>query len=382
MKRMIRVGVIGAGYIGMVHLDQLARLGVKIVKVVDNNPELAKRAAAKYGIEHWSTKADDIVNDPSIDVVHNCTPNKFHFDINKRSMENGKQVLSEKPLAMTAEEAEELWNVSVKHNTVTGVDFCYRYYPVVQEAAARIARGELGDVRMVFGTWFQDWLSMETDYSWRLERAENGMSNVTADLGSHWFDLVQFLTGRKVTDVMGDLATLIPIRKKPKKQVLAFEHLEAADSVDVECSLEEYSAVHFRLDGTVPGSFTTCQLCNGRKSEPLFEIYGKECSYAWNHKDPTRLWIGHRFKPNEELIENASIMHPEAARFAVLPAGHPLGYYDAVMHLFKDFYDAIEAGEGADQASRRPTFFTGYEEMKILAAIIESNDKRRWESVK
>ncbi len=378
---MMRVGLIGAGYIGLVHLEQLMRLGVKVTRIVDTNAAFAEKAAKKYGIEQWSTDALDIVNDPKIDVVHNCTPNKFHYDLNKRAIENGKQVLAEKPLAMSVAEAEELCDLSVKHNAVTGVDFCYRYYPVVQEAAARAQRGELGDVRMVFGTWFQDWLSTENDYTWRLEPAENGPSNITADLGSHWFDLIQFITGMKVTDVMGDFATIIPVRKKPKQQVIAFEHLETEQSEDFHCTLEEYSSIQFRLDGKVPGSFTTSQVCNGRKSDTMFEIYGKECSYAWNHKDPTRLWIGHRFKPNEELIENAAIMHPEAGKFAVLPAGHALGYHDAVMHLFKDFYEAIDKGEGADRSSRRPTFFTGWEEMVILDAIIKSNEKRRWEKV-
>jgi len=379
---MIRVGLIGAGYIGMVHLEQLIRLGgLKVVWVVDSNLDMAKRAAAKYGIENYSTDYKDIVNNAKIDVIHNCTPNKYHFNINREALINGKQILSEKPLAMTVAEAEELWNLSVQKNTVTGVDFCYRYYPVVQEAAARIQKGELGDVRMVFGSWFQDWLSLETDYSWRLEKSENGPSNVTADLGSHWFDLVQFVTGLKVTDVMGDFATILPVRKKPKKQVLAFQHVEEAESEDLACELEEYSAVHFRLNKTVPGSFTTSQICNGRKSDTTFDIYGKESSLSWNHKDANRLWIGHRFGPNEELIENSQIMHPSAARFAVLPAGHPLGYFDAVLHLFKDYYDAIEAGEGASQTTSRPTFYTGYDEMKILEAIIVSNKQRKWQTL-
>ncbi len=379
---MIKVGLIGAGYIGLVHLGQLRRLGgVEVTRIVDSNLELAKKAASYYGITHFSNDYHDIVNDPAIDVIHNCTPNKFHFEINKKALLNGKQVLSEKPLAMNAAEAAELYELSVKKNAVTGVDFCYRYYPVVQEAAARIRRGDLGDIRMVFGTWFQDWLSKETDYSWRLDPKEAGPSNITADLASHWFDLVQFLTGLKVTDVMGDFSTLIPVRKKPKQQVLAFQHLEDVSYEDFPCSLEEYSSIHFRLDGRIPGNFTTCQACNGRKSETAFEVYGSEASCAWNHKDATRLWIGHRFRPNEELIENAQIMDASAARFATLPAGHPLGYYDAVFHLFKDFYEAIERGEGASDSTQRPTFLTGYEEMKILDVIIKSNANRRWEKV-
>ncbi|MBK5262427.1 MAG: Gfo/Idh/MocA family oxidoreductase [Peptostreptococcaceae bacterium] len=379
---MIRVGLIGAGYIGNVHLEQLVRLGgVKVASIVDNNINLAKKSALKYGIEKYSSDWKDIVDDPTIDVIHNCTPNKFHFEINKKALLNGKHILSEKPLAITLEEAKELWELSVKTNRVTGVDFCYRYYPVVQETAARIRHGEMGKVRLIHGTWFQDWLSTEDDYSWRLEKKENGISNVMADLGSHWFDLIQYLTGLKVVEVMGDFATLIPFRKRPKAQVLAFQQVKEDDSELFECNLEEYAAVHFRLEGNIPGSFTTSQVCNGRKSETAFELYGTNCSYAWNHKDSNRLWIGHRFKPNEELLENASLMYPEAARYAVLPAGHPLGYQDVVKHLFEDFYLAIEKGVGAEITNDRPTFQTGYEEMRILESVMKSVEHRRWEKV-
>ncbi len=379
---MIRVGLIGTGYIGTVHLEQLRRLGgVVVTRVVDRTLALAKKAAEPFGIEQISDDYRDVVNDPEIDVIHNCTPNKLHFQINQEALQQGKQVMSEKPLAMTAAEAQELYELAREKNAITGINFCYRYYPVVQEVAARIRKGRLGDLRMVFGTWFQDWLSTDKDYTWRLEPSEAGASNITADLGSHWFDLIQFLTGRKVTEVMGDFATMIPVRQKPKQQVLAFQHVEEVETEPFKCTLEEYSAIHFRLDGGVPGSFTTCQVCNGRKSDPSFEICGSECSFAWNHEDATRLWIGNRFKPNEEMIENAQIMEPEAARFATLPAGHPLGYNDSVYHLFKDYYAAIEAGEGASDDTLRPTFLTGYEEMKILEAIVSSHKNRRWETL-
>jgi len=380
---MIKVGVIGAGYIGCVHLEELSRIGgVKVKRVIDVNDKLAKRAAANYNIELSSTDFRDVLNDPEIDVIHNCTPNKFHFEINKKALELGKHVLSEKPLAMNVKEAEELTEVAEKKNAVTGVDFCYRYYPVVQDAAIRVKRGELGDIRMVYGSWFQDWLSRETDYSWRLERSESGDSNITADLGSHWFDLVQFVTGKKVTEVLGDFATIIPVRKKPKQQLLAFQRAEGDDTEPFTCELEEYSSVLFRMGQNIPGTFTTSQICDGRRSEPKFEIYGSKGSIAWSHKDPTKLWRGYREKANEELIESPYLLAPEAARFSTLPAGHPLGYHDAVLNLFKDFYKAINDGEGAANKMNRPTFRTGYDEMRILDAIIISVRQKRWEKVK
>jgi len=378
---MIKVGVIGAGYIGPIHIDALSRMGgIKVKSVADVNLNLSKKAAKDYNIGNAYNDYKEIIKDPEIDVIHNCTSNKFHYQITKEALEANKNVLSEKPLAMTLDEAEELVDLADKKGVITSIDFCYRYYPVVQEMALRIKRGDLGKVRMVTGSYLQDWLSNPTDYSWRLEKSESGESNITADLGSHWFDLVQFLTGLKVNEVIGDFSTLISIRKKPKRQVLAFEKIEDVKTEDVKVELEDYSAILFRLSNGAPGSFTTSQVCAGRKSDTEIQVYGSKCSYAWNHKRSNELWIGYRDKPNEILIESPVLQGKSTAKYATLPAGHPLGYRDAVLNLFKDFYSAILNGES--KSSSRPNFETGYDEMKILDAVVESNRERRWVSLK
>lgn len=378
---MITVGLIGAGYIGPIHLGALARLGgVRVKTVIDVNGELAKKAAAAYNVPNSGMDHREVINDPEIDVIHNCTPNKYHYQITKEALEGGKQVLSEKPLAMDLKEAEELVELAEKKRAITGIDFCYRYYPVVQEMAVRVRRGDAGAVRMVSGSYFQDWLSRETDWTWRLLRSESGDSNITADLGSHWFDLIQFVTGLRVREVIGDLATLIPVRRRPTRQVLAFEKVEEVESEEVKVELEDYSSILFRMSNGAPGSFTTSQVCAGRKSDTEFQIYGSNCSYAWNHKEATVLWIGHREKANEILIENPTLQDPSTAAYASLPAGHPLGYHDAVMNLFKDYYEAVD--KGGKGRELRPTFQTGFEEMKILEAILASHKKRSWAEVK
>lgn len=379
---MVNIGLIGTGYIGPIHLNALSRLGgVKVKRVADVNVELARKAAVDYNIESSGTDWREVVRDPGIDVIHNCTPNKYHFEINREALNQGKQVFTEKPLCMNLKEADELVNLAEKKKAVTGIGFCYRYYPAVQEMAARVRRGDAGAVRMVSGTYFQDWLSREVDWSWRLLASESGESNITADLGSHWFDLVQFVTGLEVKQVIGDLATLIPVRKRPKRQVLAFEKVDRVETEDVKVELEDYSAVLFRLSGGVPGSFTTSQACAGRKSDTEFQVYGSTCSYAWNHKEATVLWIGHREKPNEVLIENATLQDPATARYATLPAGHPQGYHDAMMNMFRDYYDEL-AGKTVARAAPRATFATGRVEMKILAAVLASHREKRWVEVK
>jgi len=379
---MINVGLIGVGYIGPIHLEALARIpGINVRAVCDVNRDQAEKIAEKYDVPSVYDDYRDVLADADIDVVHNCTPNKYHSAITREAIERGKHVLSEKPLAMTSEEAGELVDLAAEKGIVHGVDFCYRYYPVVQEMAVRIRNGELGDVRMVTGSYLQDWLSTINDYSWRLEKSEGGASNVAADLGSHWFDLIQFATGLRVTEVMADFKALIPVRKRPKKQALAFDSSDTAEVEDVKVELDDYAAVLFKLSNGATGSFTTSQVCAGRKSDTEFQVYGSNCSYAWNHKHCTEFWIGHRERANEIFIENPMLQNESTARYASLPAGHPLGYHDAVLNLFNDFYDVVKTGKESTAVSR-PTFQTGYDEMKILAAMVESNKSGTWATVK
>jgi predicted dehydrogenase len=376
---MVNVAVIGTGYIGPLHIEALRRIGGVAVKgVCDANRDLAKRAAERYGIERVYTDWQEVVADPSIHVVHVCSPNKLHYPMNKAAIERGKHILSEKPLAMTVEEADDLARLAEAKGIVTGVDFCYRYYPAVLELALRTRRGDAGEVRMATGSWFQDWLSSPSDWSWRLDPAEAGSSNIAADLGSHWFDLVQFATGLTVTEVMADFATVVPVRKKPTRQVLAFEKVADVPHEEVKVQLEDYSAILFRLSNGAPGSFTTSEAAIGRKSDTEFQIYGSKCSLAWNHKRSNELWVGWRDRANETMIESPVLQDAATAPYATLPTGHPMGYHDAILNLFKDFYEAVKSGGKAAPALPRPTFRTGADEMRILAAVVESNRTRRW----
>lgn len=380
---MINVAVIGTGYIGPVHIEALRRIsGVHVKAVTSANLDRAKEIARRYDLEKVYDNWHEIVEDPLIDVVHVCSPNRFHYPMNKAALERGKHVLSEKPLAMTVSEAEELTALADAKGVVTGIDFCYRYYPLVLEMALRIRRGDAGDVRMVIGSWLQDWLSFPTDWSWRLERAESGDSNTAADLGSHWFDLVKFATGLTVTEVMADFATLVPVRRKPAKNVLAFEKVRDIPAQEVRVDLEDYAAILFRLSNGAPGSFTTSQAAIGQRSSTEFQIYGSKCSLAWNHKRPSELWIGWRERPNETLIEGPVLQDPASGAYVSLPAGHPMGYHDAILNLFKDFYDVVKTGgKELKRALPRPTFRTGWEAMRILQTVVESNRKRGWAKV-
>ncbi|MDD8025969.1 MAG: Gfo/Idh/MocA family oxidoreductase [Acidobacteriota bacterium] len=378
--KIIKVGLVGAGYIGMVHLEMLRRIpDVEVVAVADSNPDLARRAAEKMGIPRVYGDADALLSDPEVEIVHDCAPNHVHFDINRKAILAGKGVLSEKPLSLNAGESGELVRLAAKQDTLTAIDFCYRYYPVVQEAAARVRRGDLGEVRAFVGHFLQDWLFYDTDYSWRLDPAFAGRANVVADLGSHWCDLVQFVTGQKIVEVMSELHTCVPVRKKPKDGPLSFSARRDAESEDVRIELDDYAALFLRLENGARGNFTTCQVCAGRKVDLELQVFGSKESYAWSHVHPNALWIGHRDRGNEVFYESSALQTKETARYAALPTGHPMGYHDAVYNLFRDFYEAASAKrEGRPYAAAFPDFRTGHEEMRIIDAAVESSRDGRW----
>jgi predicted dehydrogenase len=375
-----KIGLIGAGYIGMVHLEMLRRIpGLDVIAVADANAALARRAADKLEISRVYSRAEDLLEDREIDVVHNCTPNRYHFEISQKAILAGKDVVSEKPLALDSRESAELVSLAEKHKTLTAIDFCYRYYPVVQEAAARLRRGDLGEVRAFVGHFLQDWLFYETDYSWRLDPEMAGRANVVADLGSHWCDLVQFITGLKITGVMAELHTCLPKRKKPKAGPLSFSARKDVDAEDVEVTLDDYAAMFLRLENGARGNFTTCQVCAGRKVDIELQIFGSKESLSWSHVHPNALWIGHRDRANETFYESSQLQTPETQRYAALPTGHPMGYHDAVFNLFRDYYEALSAKrEGRPFSVSFPDFRTGHEEMRIIDAAIASSRSGTW----
>jgi predicted dehydrogenase len=382
--KTIQVGVIGTGYIGMVHLEMLRRLGgVEVVAVADPNAGLARAAAAKFGIERVYESAASLVEDPAVEVVHDCAPNNVHFDINARVIKAGKELLSEKPLALNARESGELLDLATRRGTLTAINFCYRYYPVVQEAAARARRGDLGDVRAFMGHFLQDWLFFETDYSWRLDPKVAGRANVVADLGSHWFDLVQFVTGQKIVAVMAELHTCLPKRRRPKGGLLSFGAGAMGETEEVAITLDDYASIFLKLENGARGSFTTCQAAAGRKVDLELQVFGSKESYAWSHVHPNALWIGHREKANETFYESSQLQAEETRRYALLPTGHPLGYHDAVFNLFRDYYEAVAAKRtGQPVATTLPDFRTGHEMMCIIDAAVESDKAGGWTAVR
>ncbi len=379
-----KVGVIGTGYIGMVHLEMLKRLGnVKVVAIAEADKNHADEVGRRFGIGKVYYNPEDLIKDPEIEVVHNCTPNQFHFELNKLAILEGKEILSEKPLSLSSAESAVLQDLADKNNTVTAVNFCYRYYPVVQEAAARIANGSAGEIRALMGHFLQDWLFHDTDFSWRLDPEYSGKANVIADLGSHWCDLVHFITGKKIVEVMAELHTCIPQRKKPLKAAQTFG--VAGDDQEfelVDVALDEYASLFVKLDNGARGNFTACQVAAGHKVDLELKIFGSKNSIEWSHKKPNEILTGNRDKGNEIFYESAQLQTEETRKYAALPTGHPMGFHDAVFNLFRDFYLAIEAKKNNKIPGKIPGFKEAHQIMCVVDAAIESNNSGRWEKVK
>ncbi|MGG1691811.1 Gfo/Idh/MocA family protein [Heyndrickxia ginsengihumi] len=384
MKK-IKVGIIGTGFIGPTHIEAIRRLGfVEVLALAETSQEAAEKKAADLGIPKAYGDYREMLRDDEIQVVHNCTPNHVHFEINKEIILAGKHVLSEKPLAMNSQESAELLALAKKQGIVHGVNFNYRQHASVQNLREKIANGDIGKVNLVHGSYLQDWLLYETDFNWRLAPEVGGKSRAVADIGSHWCDTVQFITGKKIVEVFADLATVIPVRKKPKANIATFgmQHIEEIDYEDVPINTEDYASVLVRFEDGSRGVFIVSQVSAGRKNRLSFEINGSQSSVFWNQEEPEKLWIGHRDKPNEVLLADPALFAPAAQSAIHHPGGHNEGWPDALKNMMFNFYSFIR--DGKDLMKDKPNFATfedGHISMSITDAILESNEQQKWVKV-
>ena len=385
MDRKIKAGLIGAGFIGPVHLESVRRLGfVDVIAISEVNQDLADSKAHQLGIAKAYGDYHDLLANDDIEVVHVCTPNFTHYEIVKAALEARKHVISEKPLAMNSEESAKLVALASEIGVVNAVDFAYRSYPLVHQVKAMIDRGDLGNVHLVHGGYLQDWLLFETDYNWRVEPRLGGKSRAVADIGSHWFDLVQFVTGSRVTEVMADLKTVIPVRKKSKQTAETFSSkvLGPRDYEEEKIETEDYGAVFLTFENGAKGAFIASQISAGRKNKLFFEIDGSNFAVAWDQENPNDLWKGKRDAPNELLMKDPLLALPEVQNFMDFPGGHPEGYPDAVKMFMRSVYAYIAGrNESPTRTIDFPTFVDGHNEMLIVDAVIRSNETRKWACV-
>ena len=376
MDKRIGMGIVGAGFVGPHHIDAVRRLGfVDIVAVAGSNEESGRRKAEQLGARKGYGNYQALIDDPDVQVVHVATPNYLHYPVISAALANGKHVVSDKPLAATSAESRQLVEQAARANVVAAVTFNYRGNPLVQQARHAITNGDIGNPTFIHGYYLQDWLIKDTDYSWRLDPEKGGASSALGDIGSHWCDLAQHVTGLRITHVLGDITTVIPQRKKPRVAREAFQEAAgAADLETVDIRVDDLASVLVRFDNGAKGVFSAGQVCAGHKNDLVLEVCGSKASICWRQEQQNELWIGHRDKANEVLQKDPSLMDSNVRGYARLPGGHQEAWADAFCNLMREIYGFIAAGERPDPATRQifATFEDGYRSTCIVEAILDS----------
>jgi predicted dehydrogenase len=377
-----KVAVIGLGFMGGTHIQSLRRLGIEVFGVAGITEAEAEKAAYEYSIPKWYKNFGEAISDPEVDVVHLCTPNNLHFSQAKKALEAGKHVFCEKPLAMSVSESQVLVDLAKKKNLFNAVNYNLRFYPICQEVRARIVDGDLGTPYLIHGAYLQDWLFNKTDWNWRLEPEKGGNLRAVADIGTHWMDLVTYLTGLKITEVMADISTIHLTRLQPTSEVETYagKIKENLSTNEVPIKTEDVAVILFRFENGALGNVSLSQVNAGRKNYFWFEISGSKSTFRWDQENPNELWIGYRDQPNQLLAKDPSLFHPEVRTLTGFPGGHAEGYPDTFVQVFKQFYKAIATGK-MPEAGRFATFEDGHHEMQICDAIHRSVLEKGWVKV-
>ncbi len=372
--------LIGAGFVGKAHVDALRRLGVEVRGVLGSSPERSEEARATLGLARAYASTEEAAADSTATVAHICTPNYLHFEQASQMLRAGKHVLCEKPLATDTRESEILVKLARERKRAAAVAYNLRYYPLCQEAKARVASGAIGTPRLVHGSFLQDWLLHASDWNWRLDPKLGGELRSVSDIGTHWLDLMMFICGEKISSVCADLATTVPFRKRPRERMATFQQASSGETDEVAITTDDCASVLLHFEKELTGVMTVSQVSAGRKARLWFEINGTEGSLAWNSESPNELWIGRRDESNEILAKDPSLLSSEARGYAAYPGGHAEGYPDTFVQLFREFYEYVEAGN-PEAPQKFPNFQTGHQELTLCEAIAESAQKHGWVDV-
>jgi len=387
------MGLVGAGFVGPHHIDAVRRLGfVDVVALAGSSDATARDKAQALDVPRSYGRYEALLEDPDVQVVHNATPNHLHYAVISAALARGKHVVSDKPLAMTAADARALVDQAHRAGVVHAVTFNYRGNPLVQEARRRIATGEIGPPHFLHGSYLQDWLIKDTDYSWRVEPEKGGASAAVADIGSHWCDLAEHVSGLRIVEVLGVMSTIVRHRRKPASSRQAFAESRRAELSGspqgevVDVKVEDLASVLLRFDNGAIGSVSVGQVCAGHKNDLVLEICGRNGSIRWRQEQQNELWLGHRERANEILQKDPSLVGGDVRHYARLPGGHQEGWADAFANVIRDIYEVIASNQtAAERQQRRPptfaTFEDGYRAVRIVEAIVKSASTGTWTTV-
>jgi len=377
--------VIGTGFVGPFHIDAIRRGGyAEVVALAGTDAARTAKRALDLGVPLATIDVALLLGDPTIDVVHNCTPNRTHVELATAALEAGKHVVVEKPVALNASDAAALAELARRLGRHAMVAFTYRGYPMVRRARDLVRAGELGDLRLVHGAYIQDWLSEPTDYNWRIDPEVGGASRAVADIGSHWFDTAEFIAGRRIEAVLADVATFVPRRRRPIGDVQAFAKADGPGE-DIDVRSEDAATILVRFDGGARGACVVSQVSPGRKNGFELELAGSRATIDWAQEKPERLWV--RSRDEARLLFRRPEDGPAASAPGIpsLPAGHSEGWAEALRDLLRPFYAAIAAGEEpigpSDPSAPYPTLEDGARAVTFVEATLASARDTRWTRV-
>lgn len=366
MADEVGIALLGAGFAGRVHALAARMLGARLVGVAASTPARSDAAAAEFGAEYAFADAAELVAHPEVEVVHVCTPNALHVPHVQLALDHGKHVICEKPLATSAADTARLSSVAREAGLIAAVCFAYRYQSVAQQARAKIMSGELGSIRLVHGAYLQDWLLYQDDTDWRADSGMGGRSRAFADIGSHWCDLAEWMTGQRITDLAAVTSTVYPTRRAPAGAA-------GPGPADMQVDNEDVACVIFRATGGTVGTLTVSQVSPGRKNRLWLEIDAADASVVFDQENSEWLWLGRR-SAGEIIARDGRGTTAPRGDTSFLPPGHPRGFVECFASLFADVYCAIRNEPGRDF----PTFDDGARSAVLTEAVLRSASERKW----
>lgn len=340
---------------GSVHSRALRAAGIEIAGVLSSSPESTEQATKNLGISRGYGSLNELLEDSSVNLVHVLTPNHSHAELVALALEAGKNVICEKPLTVETSDAVILAARAEELGLIGAIPFVYRYHAMAREARARVLRGELGQIFSVRGEYLQDWLLNQNDSNWRVDVAAGGRSRAFADIGIHLCDLIEFVTGQRITKLVSNLLTAYPQRSN--------QNVLTEDAVGVLAQLE----------GGAIASLMVSQVAAGHKNALVIELHGSNQALRFLQEEPEKLWIG-RQSGSLLQMRDPNSLSDSAKRFARLPPGHPEGYMDA----FSSFVEDVELAILGETPEGMPNFHDGVRSSQLTDAVMDSAARGCW----
>ncbi|MEU0742824.1 Gfo/Idh/MocA family oxidoreductase [Streptomyces sp. NPDC006134] len=377
-REPLGVALVGAGMIAAVHRRAALLAGADVVGVLASTPERSRETAARWNIPRAYDDIDAVLADDRVQVVHICTPNATHAPYAEAALRAGRHVVCEKPLGTDAGQARRLADLAEERGLVATVPFVYRYHPLVREIRARRLAGEFGEWYLAHGSYLQDWMLSPDASSWRVDPGLGGPSRAFADIGSHWCDLVEWVTGERFTEVLARTSIAVPTRPAPAGPSFTRSTAPAAGRVPVRT--EDSAAVLLRTAGGLLGSTVVSQVSAGRKNRLWFELDGSLGSAVFDQENPETAWLGSA-EGHRILVRDPEHGSAEQRRLSALPAGHAQGYAQCFEAFVADTYAAVRGDLTPEQEDGLPTFADGLRSARLVEAVLRSSENDTWTKV-